>query len=125
MKSLKTFTTLVALMVVAILWTACKKEQSLSTSQQPENNQAINPHYGGLVQDDPLVVSKVPFIISSNLLEHGSTTTTVNASTETLSAAAKGGRPKPSPGFDGTHPPVTLPSPLQRKPVHPPTMALY
>src|SRR5215475_7017070 len=74
MKSLKTFTTVMGLMAVVLVWTACKKEQSLSNSQQSPsnptlNNPTLNAHNGGVVEDNPEFVSRIPLIISSNFMQ--------------------------------------------------------
>src|SRR4030095_3960952 len=97
MKTPKIYTTM-ALIAVTLVWTSCKKEVSQSVIQQPQSNQVRN---GGVVEDDPQVVSKVPFIISSALLTQGSD--------------MKGRRP-PKPivnGPDVTPPSVTITSPTQ------------
>src|SRR5437773_5304204 len=100
MKILKTYTSM-TLVLVALFWTACKKEISQPGAQQPQSNQ---PRYGGFVEDDPQVVSKVPFLISSNLLTQSSE----------VAASRGGGRTKPiKNGPDATPPTVSINSPTQ------------
>src|SRR5438046_2180285 len=100
MKNLKIFTSMVV-MTVVLFMTSCKKETSRSViQQQPEPGRA---RYGGSVEDDPQFMSKVPFVISSDLLTHGPQIT---------STLADRGR-KPKPGIDATPPTVTISSPSQ------------
>jgi len=99
---MKTFTLLSTALSVGVLFlTACKKEVSQSVIQQPESNQ---PRYGGVREDDPEVVAKVPFIVSSNFLANGQYT-----------ANQKPPRPKPIKGGPGdvTKPFVNITSPTQ------------
>src|SRR6266536_1011236 len=72
MKTQKTFTAMagmVVLLVVVLLWTACKKE----TSQHPIANQESQYIKAfGAVKDDPEAISKVPLLMSAEFQAHGS-----------------------------------------------------
>jgi len=87
MRSVKTFTTTAVMIIVGLVWTSCKKEQAPPTLQQ--NNSVASTTRGGVIADDPQRVSKVPFIISSALL---------NSSP----SSARHSRPKPVSGSGGT-----------------------
>jgi hypothetical protein len=102
MKTLKTLL-LMALVGVALFWTACKKEVSTSVigQQQPQSNQ---PHYGGVRDDDPLRVAKVPLIMSSTFM----------TSSQMVSTERAPRPPKPiKSGPDVTPPTVSITSPTQ------------
>jgi len=110
MTSQKTITTLVTIVVVALLWTSCKKEQSLSNSQTSQDNSAVNVQRGGVVDDDPQLVSKVPFIISSDLLNRSSSG--VGTTSTSSDMDLRNNRPKPG-STDITPPSVGISSPTQ------------
>ena len=104
MKTLKTLLP-IALIAVSFFWTACKKEVSTSViGQQLQSNQ---PRLGGVREDDPQQVSKVPFVISSNFLASGQGSLSND----------RGRLPKPIKGGGGTSdvtpPTVTITSPTQ------------
>ena len=127
MKSLKTFTTALLLMVAVLLFNSCKKEQSAS---QPQNNSASIARPSGVIDDDPQFVSRVPFIISSDLLGKSSSGLTVSGSSnETLSLLEKARRPKPISGGGGsvgdvTPPSVSITSPTQGQAIDPTTISV-
>jgi Big-like domain-containing protein/papain like protease len=128
MKSLKTFTTTLLLMVAVLLLNSCKKEQSLSGSQQ-QNNSASVAQPGGVVYDDPQFVSRVPFIISSDLLHRSSSepTSVSGSSNVDLSSLEKSHRPKPiigGGGGDVTSPSVSITSPTQGQAIDPTTISV-
>ena len=109
MKSLKTFAMVMGLMAVTSIWTACKKEQSPTNPNESANNPAMTARNGGAVEDNPEVISKVPFVISSDMLHNNSG---VNSSGSDLSLSSRGPRPKPGIG-DITAPSVSISSPTQ------------
>jgi len=85
---------LVAVVAVALLWTACKKEQSQSALQQSEPNQiSSTARNSGLVADDPSRVSKIPLIMSTDFIAKGSGVTSFSIAPET-SSLARGGKPR-------------------------------
>jgi len=113
MKTLKTLTTLVGLIIVLVLiWTGCRKEDSLGEQQ------TSNSRNSGLVADDAHLVSKVPFAISSDYLAHRSAIT----SSTIVSIEAKGR--KPNAGIDATPPAVSITSPHQGQEVDPNTITV-
>ena len=119
MKSLETFTTAVLLMVAVLLLNSCKKEQSLSDSK-PQNNSASAAQPSGVIDDDPQVVSRVPFIISSDLLNRSSSGLAgfSGSSNVDLSSLERAHKPKPIIGGGGsvgdvTPPSVSITSPTQ------------
>jgi hypothetical protein len=124
MKSLKTFATALLLMVVVLLLNSCKKEQSVSNSQ-PQSNSASVAKASGVMDDDPQFVSRVPFIISSDLLHLGSSglTSVSGSSNVNLSSLEKARRPKPIIGTgDVTAPSVSITSPTQGQAIEPTTI---
>jgi len=68
MKSLKTFTTVVILVVTALLWTACKKEvsQQAAMNQSAISQDAQSVKQFGAVKDDINAINKVPLIFQHN-----------------------------------------------------------
>jgi Bacterial Ig domain/Papain family cysteine protease len=72
-----------ALFLVTLLWASCKKEVSNQSFEKPQALQ--NLRVSGVVADDPNLVSKVPMIISSDLLKK-----VINE--PALLAALRGGR---------------------------------
>jgi Big-like domain-containing protein/papain like protease len=128
MKSLKTFATAVLLMVAVLLLNSCKKEQSLSGPQQQNNSAAVSQP-SGVIDDDPQFVSRVPFIISSDLLRKSGFTNPSGSSNESLSLLEKARRPKPiSSGGGGTTdvtaPSVSITSPTQGQAIDPTTISV-
>src|SRR5215470_15632280 len=103
MKSLKTFATALLLMVVVLFLNSCKKEQSVPNSQ-PQNNSASVARPSGVIDDDPQFVSKVPFIISSDLLHRSASglTSVAGSFNESLSFLERAHRPKPISGGGGS-----------------------
>jgi C1A family cysteine protease len=107
------------LMVAVLLLNSCKKEQSLSDSQ-PQNNSASAAQPSGVIDDDPQIVSRVPFIISSDLLSRSSSglTGVSGSSNANLSFLERAHKPKPISGGGGsigdvTPPSVSITSPTQ------------
>ena len=99
MKTLKTLSSIM-MIAVALFLTACKKEVSQSVIQQPQPNE---PRNSGQREDDPEVVSKVPFIASASFLTNGQIVDNLRHS-----------RPKPiKSGPDTTPPTVAITSPSQ------------
>jgi hypothetical protein len=99
MKTLKTLSSIVVI-AVALFLTACKKEVSQSVIQQPQSNE---PRYSGQREDDPEVVSKVPFLASASFLNNGQIIDNLRHS-----------RPRPiKNGPDTTPPTVSITSPTQ------------
>ena len=124
MKSLKTFATALLLMVAVLLLNSCKKEQSGS---QPQDNSASVSRASGVIDDDPQFVSRVPFIISSDLLQKSSSglTSVSGSSNESLSLLEKARRPKPVIGTgDVTLPSVSISSPTQGQTIDPTTVSV-
>ena len=102
MKPLKTSISIAALLAFTLQWTACKKEVS---SQQPVQNQTSQgtARLGGLTPDDPISVSKVPMIMSSNIPGSLSSSTGDNSS-------FRGGKPVHGGGGGGGTTDVTAPT---------------
>ena len=73
MKSLKTLTGMVILIVVALFWNACKKETSQQSPniQSPNNQESQNVKAFGAVKDDPEAISKVPLLMSAEYKANG------------------------------------------------------
>src|SRR5437764_14081285 len=96
MKSLKTFTTVVILVVTALLWTACKKEvsQQAAMNQSAISQDAKSVKKFGAVKDDINAINKVPLIVSAQFLAQD------NASA-LIQAASKGRPPKGGGGGTG------------------------
>lgn len=104
MTKLKSNFTIAALVAVSLIWTSCKKEVSNQSPEEPttEMNQS---RLGGVTPDDPVLVSKIPLVMSSN--------TSVNGRFTSELFSAKG---KPTGGggggtTDNTPPAVTIMSP--------------
>ena len=72
MKSLKTLTTAVVLLVVTLFWTSCKKEIGKSNPQNPQEASIENKnlHTSGAVADDPARVERLSTIVSSDYLQN-------------------------------------------------------
>src|SRR5262249_15189175 len=99
MKTLRLLTTLAVTVIVFVL-TACKKEQSI-----PGNQPLTQARNSGVVEDDALRVSKVPFVISSDLLTRGPIITS-----SSVASSSKGRKP----GLGDIVPPsVSISSPTQ------------
>jgi hypothetical protein len=98
MKSLKTFAAVVILIVVAVFWTACKKEVS---QQVAVNQEGQSVKEFGAVKDDINLINKVPLIVSAQFLAQG------NASA-VIQAASKGRPPKGGGGGDVTAPTISI-----------------
>jgi hypothetical protein len=47
---------------LSLLWTACKKEESATQTEQ----QSKDPMYSGTVEDDPAMVNKTPLLLSAD-----------------------------------------------------------
>ena len=86
----------VVLLTATFLWTSCQKEHS---PVEPQN--FSEQRVSGVVPDDPIAVSKVPLIVSSNFLQ-------TQEAEDYLSGSEKG---KPRRTFDVTAPTVTITSP--------------
>jgi C1A family cysteine protease len=56
---------LVPALGLSLLWTACKKEQSAT---QTEQQQSLEPRLSGTIEDDINMVNKTPLLLSSNFL---------------------------------------------------------
>jgi Big-like domain-containing protein/papain like protease len=130
MKSLKTSATALLLMVVFLLLISCKKEQSSSGSQQQDNSASVAKP-SGVIDDDPQFVSRIPFIISSDLLHRSSSgaATVSGSSNVDLSSLEKSHRPKPISGGGGgggdvTAPSVSITSPTQGQTIDPTTISV-
>src|SRR5437588_2190867 len=98
MKSLKTLTTAVVLIVVTFFWSSCKKEIGKSNPQDA-NIQNMNLHTRGGVADDPARVERLSTIVSSDYL--------LNIQRSEQSASRKPVKP----GADATPPTVSIASP--------------
>ncbi|TMI79573.1 MAG: hypothetical protein E6H10_15170 [Bacteroidetes bacterium] len=92
MKSLKTFATVVLLVVVASVWTACKKEVSQQAAVDQSGQQGQNAKEFGAVKDDIDAISKVHLIVSSQFLAQDNASALLQA----------GSRGKPTRGGGGT-----------------------
>ena len=95
---LKSRTSLIAMLSLVLILAACKKEVSDQTIELTESQQIRN---SGVVEDDENLVSKIPVIMSSQLLKR-------TASDPSLLVALKG---KPSGGNDATPPTISITSP--------------
>ena len=73
-----------AIFGIAVLWTSCQKEIN-RTPVAPTKN-VSQERVSGVVQDDPIAVSKVPVIMSADYLEK-----IQNLSTDFSSLSARGG----------------------------------
>jgi C1A family cysteine protease len=101
--SVQLWKVLVPALGLSLLWTACRKEESVTPEQQATNE----PRYSGTIEDDPAKVDKVPLILSADFLA-------------TARTARKGGNGKP-----GTTTPVdttttTPPPPTDTTTITPP-----
>jgi C1A family cysteine protease len=90
-----------ALLLVTMLWASCKKEVSNQSFEKPQELQ--NMRLSGVIEDDPNRVSKVPMIISSDLLKKA-----INE--PALLSALRGGKTI-KPTTDLTAPTVSITSP--------------
>src|SRR5438067_2686142 len=102
MKSLKTLTTAVVLLVVTLFWTSCKKEIGKSNPQNPQEASIENKnlHFSGAVADDPARVERLSTIVSSDYLQN-------------LQHPEQLASRKPvKPGTDATPPTVSIASPV-------------
>src|SRR5215470_1296152 len=97
MNSLKTFTTAILLVVIALFWTSCKKEIAKDNSQ-PTSTDDMTLHTRGAVADDPARIEKLSTIVSSDYLR------TLNQPEQSTARRAK-------PGADGIPPTVSITSP--------------
>jgi len=105
MKSLKTFATVVALIVVALFWTGCKKEVSQPATSTQNGQESQNVKEFGAVKDDINAISKVPLVISSQFLAREDAGVLIQA-------ASKGRPPKGGGGSgDVTAPTISIISP--------------
>ncbi len=106
MKHLKNNLSIAVLLATSLLWAGCQKEIS-SVSPEIQTNQITTARLGGLVPDDPNLVSLVPMIMSS-----GTPGSSSGFRVADISANAKG---KPVAGggatTDATPPAVTITSP--------------
>jgi C1A family cysteine protease len=66
---------------LSLIWTACKKEQSATQTEQQQSN---NPMYSGTIEDDPAMVNKTPLLLSADFLTM-------------VHTARKGGKPGTNP----------------------------
>src|SRR3989337_2007146 len=65
MKNLHVSKGLVALLVGTVLWTSCQKELSQDSSNEPPETFS-GQKISGVLPDDPIAISKVPLIMSSD-----------------------------------------------------------
>ena len=65
MKNLHVSKGLVALLVGTVLWTSCQKELSQDSSNEPPETFS-GQKISGVIPDDPIAISKVPLIMSSD-----------------------------------------------------------
>src|SRR6266487_3814048 len=100
MKLSRTRIPIPALLLVTLLWASCKKEVSNQSFEKPQETQNIRASGG--VEVDPIWVSKVPMIMSSDLLKNADIAST-------LLGALKGKPVKPI--GDTTPPTVSITSP--------------
>jgi C1A family cysteine protease len=115
--SVQLWKVLVPALGLSMLWTACKKDQSATQSEQQSSNE---PKYSGTVEDDPALVSKAKLLLSADFLKTAriarkgssrpgtqpvdtTTTTTPPSDTTTIT-------PPPPPADTTVITPATLPS---------------
>ncbi len=87
------------MLVAALLWGSCRKQISQDFPGEPQN--FSEQRVSGVVPDDPIAISKVPLIVSSNFLQNPE-------AEDYLSGLEKG---KPRRTFDVTAPTVSITSP--------------
>ena len=88
---------------LSLLWTACKKEESATHSEQ---SQSKDPMYSGTVEDDPAMVNKTPLLLSADFLT-------------TVRTARKGGKPVTPVDTTTTTTPTTPPDTTTTTPTTP------
>ncbi len=100
MKNLQLYKTVLVLLVAALLWTSCQKD----TYHQPANDQPVieGQKSGGVVEDNPESVARVPLIVSSGFLAE------MQGSGNFSNEAYRG---KPVRIIDATAPTVSITSP--------------
>ncbi|HEX6427174.1 MAG TPA: C1 family peptidase [Niastella sp.] len=63
--SVQLWKVLVPALGLSLLWTACKKEQSATQTEEQQSNE---PRYSGTVEDDPAMVSKASLLVSADFI---------------------------------------------------------
>lgn len=97
MKNFKIRTSIATLIALLFLWSSCKKEES----NQSVINEVSKEKLSGAIPDDPIKLSKVPVIISSDYLVNGRKFSENNE----ITFAARGGK------ADRTLPTISITSP--------------
>jgi C1A family cysteine protease len=115
--SVQLWKVLVPALGLSMLWTACKKEESATQSQQQSSK---DPKYSGTVEDDAAMVNKTPLLLSADLLttvrtarkggnKPGTTSPTDTTTTTTPTTPSDTTTITPPPATDTT---VITPAPL-------------
>src|SRR5690349_20922221 len=102
--SVQLWKVLVPALGLSMLWTACKKEESATHSEQQISK---DPMYSGTVEDDPAMVKKTSLLVSADYLT-------------TVHTARKGGKPGTTTPVDTTTVPTTPPPDTTTKTPTPP-----
>ena len=66
MKQLKTTFSVAALLCTSLFWGGCKKELSTRNTAPALNNYPVNERVSGIISDDPMLVSLIPMLVSSD-----------------------------------------------------------
>jgi len=106
MKFLKTFTTVVILFAVALLWTACKKEASQQATMDQNGQVSQGVKQFGAVKDDQNTIGKVQLIASPQFLAQDNAGTLIEAASKRRPPSGGGGG-----GGDVTAPSISITSP--------------